>query len=116
MSQEWLATHAGDCWSVVVPRRLLLGSKAVLRDGIEDGEEGQMLKRFTRAFWGSLPLRLERRIVEFGISIGTGFRMRGKEDHEKGREFQVGARVIGGLVIFFNKLSPNTILNTSLDP
>lgn len=67
----------------------------------EDGEEREMLKRFTRAFWESFPLRVERSLVEFGIRMGTGFRMRGIEDPEKEREFEVGARVIGGLVILF---------------
>ncbi|KAM0752976.1 hypothetical protein T439DRAFT_323593 [Meredithblackwellia eburnea MCA 4105] len=89
---RFLTTHAGDEWSVLVPRRLVSDNNGTPPETI-----------FARAYWDSWPLALEHRIMNVLFATGLGpFKARksaGSSEHEieEERKFTPGTAVLGGL-------------------
>ncbi len=66
-SQTWLRTHAGDEWIAEVPKNLLVGNGKTPPEVV-----------FARAFWGSWPLKIERKLVHLLVRAKVGpFELRG---------------------------------------
>ncbi|KAJ7438004.1 hypothetical protein B0H11DRAFT_2105969 [Mycena galericulata] len=95
-NEHWMRTDAGDMWAATVPRCLLSSTPEDLRDG--------PLVAFSRAFWGTWPLRVERRIVHALARLGVLFQLRGGQmdagAESLGEEkFAETSRILGGLFV-----------------
>lgn len=100
--EDWRDCRAGDAWSVVIPRRFLLGHGLAEGSESNDGGKEDLALAWARAFWGTWPLALERNIMKLLVSTGVGpFELRkGKEGTTEvdARNFARGALVLDGLV------------------
>ncbi|KAF8214383.1 hypothetical protein K438DRAFT_1750435 [Mycena galopus ATCC 62051] len=86
--ESWRQTHAGDMFVATVPRRLLEHNIS----------EDTPLVVFARAFWGSWPLMVERRIVHILARFGVLFQLRGGDAGAEGeRSFLETARILESL-------------------
>jgi hypothetical protein len=100
--EDWRGCHAGDAWSAVVPRRLLVGHALHESSLTAEGGKEDLALAWARAFWGTWPLALERNIIKLFVSTGLApFELRkGKEGTTEvdARNFARGAKVLDGLV------------------
>ncbi|KAJ7759700.1 hypothetical protein B0H14DRAFT_3165865 [Mycena olivaceomarginata] len=88
--ESWRHTHAGDMFVATVPRRLLE----------YDIPADTPLVVFARAFWGSWPLMIEKRIVHILARFGVLFQTRGGHVGAEGQHsFVETARILGGLFV-----------------
>ncbi|KAJ7321869.1 hypothetical protein DFH08DRAFT_888805 [Mycena albidolilacea] len=102
--ESWRHTHAGDMFVATVPRRLLE----------YDIPEDTPLVVFARAFWGSWPLMIEKRIVHMLARFGVLFQTRGGHVGAEGEHsFVETARILGGLFVVETHEAPLGPLVTS---
>ncbi|KAJ7476690.1 hypothetical protein FB451DRAFT_1243773 [Mycena latifolia] len=109
--EAWMRTHAGDMWTATIPRRLLQVSAK------SSAEVEDEVFVFARAFWGSWPLQLERRIVHTLARMGVIFQMRGGEvGREAEHRFVNTARILGGLFVVEAQSPPALVTTWWLKP
>jgi hypothetical protein len=85
--EPWMHTHAGDMWTATVPRRF-----------VSDASDSPLIV-FARAFWGSWPFRIERRILHALECLGILFQTRGGYVGPDGeRKFLNTACILDGFV------------------
>ncbi|KAK8844598.1 hypothetical protein IAR55_006445 [Kwoniella newhampshirensis] len=95
---NWMKSDAGDLWYFRTPRKVLRDDKAQSTT-THTREE---LDSWTKAFWGSWPLKVEGRIIglltRFGLGVVTPHEGTKSEYDERGRwkGTEVGTRLVGG--------------------
>lgn len=103
---SWLGTQAGDEWVAVVPRRWLAGAPLDVA--------------FMRAFLGTWPLAIEKRMVRVLVKANISWFARregavegeGKDDEEK--DFVLGEPVLERLVSFLSSFLLGSKLGLTL--
>jgi len=88
---QWFQPTSGDQWTADVPRHWLSYPEDKTREEF-------LATAFARAFWRSWALRLEERVMRHVIGIERGPFAFHKYGEDNVGEFEVGQKVLGGLV------------------